>query len=64
MEQDPEDESAQDEDAEYGVAGENVTTVEWDVDGRGTGEYWMRKDWDGHVEGTHDWTRLNNVTTQ
>ena len=35
---------------------------EWDVDGEGSGGYWMQKDWDGHVEGTHDWARLNNVT--
>ena len=37
---------------------------EWDVDGPGTGGYWMQKDWDGRVEGTSDWTRLYNVSTR
>jgi len=45
-------------------AAENASTTEWDVDGPGSGQYWMRKDWDGHVDGTHDWSRLNNVTTK
>jgi hypothetical protein len=44
-------------------AAEGDQTV-WDVDGEGSGKYWMRKDWDGHVEGTKDWTRLLNVTAR
>lgn len=36
--------------------------AEWDIDGQGTGGYWMRKDWSGHVEGTHEWSRLDNIT--
>ena len=36
----------------------------WDVDGEGSGSYWMEKSWDGHVEGTEDWTRLYNVTAR
>ena len=40
-----------------------VSGGEWDVDGQGSGGYWMKKDWNGHVEGTHEWDRLLNVTT-
>jgi hypothetical protein len=38
--------------------------VVWGVDGKGSGGYWMLEDWDGHVEGTHSWERLSNVTTR
>lgn len=34
----------------------------WGPDGKGTGGYWMRQDWDGRVEGTHSWDHLYNVT--
>ena len=40
------------------------TEVVWDVDGPGTGGYWMRKDWEGTVRGTDSWERLFNVTTR
>lgn len=36
----------------------------WGIDGKGTGGYWMRKDWDGKVANTHSWDRLYNVTTR
>lgn len=36
----------------------------WDVDGEGTGGYWMRKDWAGSVEGMTSWERLFNVTAR
>jgi len=44
--------------------GDDAASGDWDVDGPGSGQYWMKSDWNGHVEGTHDWTRLDNVTTQ
>ncbi len=34
----------------------------WDVDGQGTGGYWMRKDWDGTVQNSDSWERLFNVS--
>lgn len=34
----------------------------WGSNGEGTGGYWMRQDWDGTVQDTHDWDRLYNVT--
>ncbi|KAK4686177.1 hypothetical protein P7C73_g3955, partial [Tremellales sp. Uapishka_1] len=37
---------------------------EWGVDGAGSGGYWMREDWDGRVERTDSWERLENVTTR
>ncbi len=37
---------------------------EWDVDGMGTGVYWMKKDWNGTVRDTDSWERLFNVTTR
>jgi hypothetical protein len=49
-------------DDEMGDFVKPASETEWDVDGEGSGGYWMRNDWDGHVEGTHDWTRLFNVT--
>lgn len=36
----------------------------WDVDGPGSGAYWMRKDWNGTVQQTDSWERLRNVTTR
>ncbi|WVR03699.1 hypothetical protein IAU60_000694 [Kwoniella sp. DSM 27419] len=36
----------------------------WGIDGRGTGGYWMKKDWDGRVDGTDSWERLYNVSTR
>jgi len=33
----------------------------WGAQGKGTGNYWMRNDWDGRVRET-DWDRLGNVT--
>jgi hypothetical protein len=36
----------------------------WGVDGKGTGGYWMREDWDGTVQDTASWNRLYNVTTR
>lgn len=33
----------------------------WGAQGKGTGNYWMRHDWDGKVEET-EWDRLSNVT--
>jgi hypothetical protein len=57
-----------DEDAPA-VTGTATTTeseddVEWGLDGKGTGGYWMRKDWDGKVQNTHAWDRLYNITTR
>lgn len=34
---------------------------QWGVDGKGTGGYWMRDDWDGRVHDTHSWQHLNDV---
>ncbi|WVW80297.1 hypothetical protein I302_102275 [Kwoniella bestiolae CBS 10118] len=36
----------------------------WGIDGKGSGGYWMRKDWNGKVEDTNSWERLFNVTTR
>lgn len=33
----------------------------WGVDGKGTGGYWMRDDWDGTVHNTSSWERLYDV---
>jgi len=35
---------------------------EWGIDGKGTGGYWMKADWDGKVEGTTAWDHLYNVS--
>jgi hypothetical protein len=40
---------------------EDEDGVAWGHQGKGTGKYWMRKDWDGRVRET-EWTRLDNVT--
>jgi hypothetical protein len=37
---------------------------DWDIDGKGTGSYWMKNQWDGKVHDTDDWSRLYNVTTR
>lgn len=37
---------------------------EWTPDGKGSGGYWMRKDWNGQVQNTDSWERLYNVTTR
>lgn len=34
----------------------------WGPNGRGTGGYWMQKDWDGTVRETETWDRLYNVS--
>jgi hypothetical protein len=34
----------------------------WGPNGRGTGGYWMQKDWDGKVQDTNSWDRLYNVS--
>ena len=47
-----------------GYEDEDWLEQQWDVDGRGSGAYWMVKDWDGHVHDTHDWERLYNVTAR
>ena len=49
-----------DEEASGGQAGWDQTAV-WGPEGKGTGSYWMRNDWDGKVAET-DWNRLSNVT--
>jgi hypothetical protein len=36
----------------------------WGVDGKGTGGYWMKADWEGQVRDTGSWERLYNVTTR
>lgn len=38
--------------------------VEWSEQGKGSGAYWMRADWDGTVNGTDDWRRLDAVDTR
>ncbi|ORY29752.1 nucleotide-diphospho-sugar transferase [Naematelia encephala] len=43
---------------------QDVDETVWDVDGRGSGDYWMRKDWDGRVKESDSWHRLFNVTTR
>jgi hypothetical protein len=37
---------------------------DWGIDGKGTGSYWMKDQWDGKVQDTSDWSRLYNVTTR
>lgn len=37
---------------------------DWGIDGKGTGSYWMKDQWDGVVKDTNDWSRLYNVTTR
>jgi hypothetical protein len=49
-----------DEEAASGQAGWDQSAV-WGPEGKGTGSYWMRNDWDGKVAET-DWNRLSNVT--
>lgn len=49
------------------VTGSTPSTSEddaWGIDGKGTGGYWMRKDWDGKVANTHSWDRLYNITAR
>ena len=41
----------------------NETSDIWDVDGPGSGGYWMRKDWAGEIQGTRAWDHLYNATT-
>lgn len=41
-----------------------VDDAVWGIDGKGTGGYWMRKDWDGKVANTHSWDRLYNITAR
>ncbi|WWC68502.1 uncharacterized protein I206_102431 [Kwoniella pini CBS 10737] len=36
----------------------------WGIDGKGSGGYWMQKDWNGKVENTKSWNRLFNVTNR
>ncbi|WWC60444.1 uncharacterized protein I303_103016 [Kwoniella dejecticola CBS 10117] len=36
----------------------------WGIDGKGSGGYWMQKDWNGKVENTQSWDRLFNVTNR
>lgn len=33
----------------------------WGADGKGTGGYWMRKNWNGRVANTTSWQHLENV---
>lgn len=35
--------------------------IEWSEQGKGSGAYWMRADWDGQVNRTDDWRRLEAV---
>jgi hypothetical protein len=34
---------------------------EWGIDGKGTGGYWMKADWDGQVAKTESWEHLYDV---
>ncbi|KAJ9102990.1 hypothetical protein QFC19_004547 [Naganishia cerealis] len=36
----------------------------WGPNGKGTGGYWMRQDWDGQVQDTQSWNRLYNVSSR
>jgi hypothetical protein len=49
-----------DEEGSGGRPDGHQSTV-WGPEGKGTGGYWMRNDWDGKVAET-DWNRLSNVT--
>lgn len=51
-------------DASIDVFEESSIVDEWDIDGKGTGSYWMKNQWDGKVHDTDDWSRLYNVTTR
>lgn len=45
------------------VVNADLTAIEeWDIDGKGSGGYWMRKDWDGRVQDLDSWDRLYNVS--
>lgn len=37
--------------------------VAWGPDGKGSGGYWMKAGWEGKIEQTDTWERLENVTT-
>jgi hypothetical protein len=41
---------------------ESADEGDWGIDGKGTGSYWMKSQWDGKVHDTEDWSRLYNVT--
>ncbi len=41
-----------------------ATWDDWGVDGKGSGGYWMKADWDGRVEGTKSWDRLDQITSR
>ncbi|WRT65829.1 uncharacterized protein IL334_002779 [Kwoniella shivajii] len=43
---------------------ESAEDAIWGIDGKGTGGYWMQKDWTGKVENSNSWDRLYNVTTR
>lgn len=50
--------------ASTGTVADVEDSEQWGLDGKGTGGYWMRKDWDGKVLYTDSWERLYNVTTR
>lgn len=54
----PSDEDGADIGADWKV---DASGAIWGAQGKGTGSYWMRNDWDGRVRET-DWDRLRNVT--
>ena len=54
----PTDEDGADIGADWKV---DDTGAGWGAQGKGTGSYWMRNDWDGRVKET-EWDRLSNVT--
>lgn len=47
--------------SEYGDEDQEDASL-WGPNGRGTGGYWMQKDWDGTVRDTDSWERLYNVS--
>ena len=51
-------------DGDATVAGsiEASQVVEWDIDGPGSGGYWMEQNWNGTVRDTDSWERLFNIS--
>lgn len=57
-------EAADVENASYSSVSDVSDEGSWGIDGKGSGAYWMKEDWDGVVRDSSSWDRLYNVTTR
>lgn len=48
----------------YDAYASDTSDQVWDIDGKGSGAYWMREGWDGVVRDADNWDRLYNVTAR